>query len=123
MKTIKKMQVICQALHLAMNKIKSYHFDFSDLSKQQYSTGVEEIFATLKSLLPPHSPDYIPLMQEIGALYPKYLERIRYMCYKIFWIMPLGTRADFRGVEYYVLDVHEIRNSIKIDIMTDSNIV
>ena len=45
------------------------------------------------------------------------------MCYKIFWIMPLGTRADFRGVEYYVPDVREIRNSIRIDIMTISNIV
>ena len=33
MKTIKKMQVICQALRLAMNKIKSYHFDFSRLEQ------------------------------------------------------------------------------------------
>jgi hypothetical protein len=58
-----------------------------NFSKQQY--WVEEIFANLKSLPPSRSPDYIPL--------PQCLDKIKCICYKIFWIMPLRTRADFNG--------------------------
>ena len=111
-KMIKEMQLNCQALCLAscgyeqgkpteegaeqckledkktmgelLNQTNSASHNFS---KQQY--WVEEIFANLKSLPPSRSPDYIPL--------PQCLDKIRCIYYKIFWIMPLRTRADFKG--------------------------
>ena len=68
--------------------------------KQQY--WVENFFANLKNLPPPCSPDYIPL--------PQCLDKIRCICFKKFWIMPLRTRADFKGGgmirSYMVLIIH-----------------
>ena len=52
-----------------------------NLSKQQYSNLVEEIFARLKSLPPPQSPDFNPLRQGSDPFYMKRLEKIDYMCY------------------------------------------
>ena len=109
---IKDMQVNCQALDLAsrgseqekptkegaeqckledkktmgelLNQTNSASHNFS---KQQY--WVEGIFANLKSLPPSRSPDYIPL--------PQCLDKIKCICYKFFWIIPLGRMADFKG--------------------------
>jgi hypothetical protein len=67
-----------------------------NFSKQQY--WVEEIFANLKNLPPPCSPDYIPLLQ--------CLDKIRCICYKIFWIMPL--ELILRGVDCYVQEMEVI---------------
>jgi hypothetical protein len=81
-----------------------------NLSKRQYSNGVEEIFVNLKSLPPPRSPDYSPLSQGNGSLSAKRHEKIGHMCYKIFWIMPLRTKVDFKGggiiQSYMVLAIH-----------------
>jgi hypothetical protein len=112
-KMIKEMQLNCQALRLAshgyaqekptmedverrkiedkkiMGELQNQTISTShNLSKHQYSNGVEEIFARLKSLPPPRSPVYIPLMQGNGSRYVKRLEKIGNMCYKKFWIMP-----------------------------------
>uniref|UniRef100_A0A2N9EGV1 Uncharacterized protein n=1 Tax=Fagus sylvatica TaxID=28930 RepID=A0A2N9EGV1_FAGSY len=122
MKMIKEMQLTCQALRLAshgyepekpttedveqckiedkktigelQNQINSASHN---LSKQQYSNQIEEIFARLKSLPPPRSPDHNPLKQGSDPLYVKRLEKIGCMSFKIFWIMPLRTRADLEG--------------------------
>jgi hypothetical protein len=121
-KMIKEMQLNCQALRLAshgygpkkptmedvgqrkiedkktMGELLSQIISTShNLSKLQYSNGIEEIFSNLKNLQPPCSPDYNPLLQGSGSLYVKRLEKIKYMGYKNFWIMPLRTRADFKG--------------------------
>jgi hypothetical protein len=105
---IKEMQLNCQALRLAshgygpkkptmedvgqrkikdkktMGELLSQIISTShNLSKLQYSNGIEEIFTNLKNLQPPRSSDYSPLLQGSGC--------------KNFWIMPLRTRADFKG--------------------------
>ena len=67
-------------------KIKPFQLNSHNFNKQKY--WVEEIFAKLKSLPPPHSPDYIHLMQRSGTLYVKHLKKIGYMCYKIFGLCP-----------------------------------
>jgi hypothetical protein len=124
-KMIKEMQLNCQALRLAsrgyeqgkpteegaeqckledkktMGELQNQtNLASHNFSKQQY--WVEEIFANLKNLPPPCSPDYIPL--------PQCLDKIRCICFKNFWIMPLRTRADFKGGgmirSYMVLVVH-----------------
>jgi hypothetical protein len=121
-KMIKEMQLNCQALRLAshgygpkkptmedvgqrkiedkktMGELLSQIISTShNLSKLQYSNGIEEIFTNLKNLQPPRSSDYSPLLQGSGSLYAKRLEKIKYMGCKNFWIMPLRTRADFKG--------------------------
>uniref|UniRef100_A0A2N9IJ13 Uncharacterized protein n=1 Tax=Fagus sylvatica TaxID=28930 RepID=A0A2N9IJ13_FAGSY len=106
MKMIKEMQLKCQALRLASHgyepekpttegveqcKIEDKktmggsqnqtNSASHNLSKQQYSNWVEEIFARLKSLPPPQSPYFNPLRQGSDPLYMKRLEKIDYMCY------------------------------------------
>ena len=86
-----------------------------NFSKQQY--WVKEIFANFKNLPPPCLLDYIHL--------PQCLDKIRCICFKIFWIMPLRTRANFKGggmirsymvfvvhtrVAYYSCCVHDTGN-------------
>jgi hypothetical protein len=108
-KMIKEMQLNCQALRLAshgygpkkptmedvgqrkiedkktMGELLSQIISTShNLSKLQYSNGIEEIFTNLKNLQPPRSSDYSPLLQGSGSLYAKRLEKIKYMgCKKI----------------------------------------
>ena len=118
-KMIKEMQLNCQALHLAsrgyeqgkpteegakqcklkdkktMGELQNQtNLASHNFSKQQY--WIEEIFAKLQNLPPLCSPDYIPLPQCLG--------KIRCICFKKFWIMPLRTRADLRS--YRVLVIH-----------------
>jgi hypothetical protein len=68
-----------------------------NLTTWQHSNRVEEIFASLKSLPPPRSPDYNPLRQGSDQLFMKRLEKTGCTCYKSFWIMSLRTRANFKG--------------------------
>ena len=139
-KMIKEMQLNCQALRLAsrgyeqgkpteegveqckledkktMGELQNQtNLASHNFSKQQY--WVKEIFANFKNLPPPCLLDYIHL--------PQCLDKIRCICFKFFWIMPLRTRANFIGggmirsymvlvvhtrVAYYSCYVHDIGN-------------